>query len=180
VRPPRELWLLGLVAFACLQIEGATGDWSAVYLRDDLGAAPGVAALGFLAFSVAMTLARVFADRVVAALGDISVVRAGRAGRRRLRARVADRQPAAAIAGAACLGLGMAGVVPIVFRAAGNVAGVGPGVALAAVSSMGYLGFLVGPPVIGGLAELTSRCNRAELAGAVGAIVALSAGRLRS
>ena len=60
-----------------------------------------------------------------------------------------------AIAGFACLGAGMSTVVPIVFRAAGAVPGLAAGLGLAAVSSMGYLGFLVGPPVIGGVAELT-------------------------
>src|SRR5882724_11610700 len=62
--------------------------------------------------------------------------------------------PVAAIVGFACLGAGMSGVVPIVFRASGHVPGMAAGVGLAAVSSMGYLGFLVGPPTIGGLAEL--------------------------
>jgi hypothetical protein len=60
------------------------------------------------------------------------------------------------IAGFACLGAGMAAVVPIVFRAAGAVPGIAPGLGLAAVSSMSYLGFLVGPPLIGAVAELTS------------------------
>jgi MFS family permease len=170
VRPPRRLWLLGLVAFAGLQVEGATGDWSAVYLRDELGAGAGMAALGFTAFSVAMTAGRLAGDRVVAARGNLWVVRAGgtlaAAG---FGLALLAAAPAAAIAGCVCLGLGMAGVVPVVFRAAGSTPGVAPGVALAATSTTGYFGFLVGPPVIGGLAELTG------LPVALGYVVALSA-----
>jgi MFS family permease len=155
LRPPRRLLALGALAFACLLIEGASADWSGVYLRDELGTTAAVAALGFTAFSVTMTLGRIFGDRLVDRFGSTTVVRAGgsiAAVGFGLALLVA--QPAAAIAGFACLGAGMSGVVPIVFRASGHVPGMAAGVGLAAVSSTGYLGFLVGPPTIGGLAEL--------------------------
>jgi MFS family permease len=155
VRPPRGLLALGALAFACLLIEGASADWSAVYMRDELGTTAAVAALGFTAFSVTMTLGRVFGDRLVDRLGPPTVVRAGgtlaAAG---FGLGLLAGSPVAAIAGFACLGAGMSGVVPIVFRASGHVPGMAAGVGLAAVSSTGYLGFLVGPPTIGGLAEL--------------------------
>jgi MFS family permease len=77
--------------------------------------------------------------------------------------------PVPAIAGFACLGAGMSGVVPIVFRASGQVPGMTAGVGLAAVSSTGYLGFLIGPPTIGGLAELLG------LPAALGVLVLLAA-----
>ena len=155
VRPPRRLLALGLLAFACLLIEGASADWSAVYLRDELGTTVAIAAIGFTSFSITMTLGRIFGDRLVDRFGPEAIVRAGGAiaavgfGLALLAA-----TPVAAIAGFACLGAGMSGVVPIVFRAAGHIPGMPPGVGLAAVSSTGYLGFLVGPPMIGGLAEL--------------------------
>jgi MFS family permease len=69
VRPPRRLWALGALAFACLLIEGACADWSGVYLDKDLDAGAAVAALGFAAFSVTMVLGRLFGDRLVNALG---------------------------------------------------------------------------------------------------------------
>lgn len=155
VRPPAKLIPLGLLAFACLLIEGASGDWSGVYLRDELGTSAAVAALGFTAFSVTMTAGRIVGDRLVSRFGSVSVVRAGgaiAAGGFALALVVAT--PVAAIAGFACLGAGMSGVVPIVFRSAGHVGGMAPQLGLAAVSSTGYLGFMVGPPVIGGIAEL--------------------------
>jgi MFS family permease len=155
VRPPRKLWALGALAFACLLIEGASADWSGVYIKDELGTGPGFAALGFTAFSVTMTLGRIFGDRLVTALGSARLVRAGG-----LVAAVgfggalALSAPAAALVGFACLGAGMSSVVPIVFRAAGQVPGIASGVSLSAVSSIGYLGFVAGPPAIGGIAEL--------------------------
>jgi MFS family permease len=155
VRPPRRLLALGALAFACLLIEGASADWSGVYLRDELGTTAAVAALGFTAFSVTMTLGRIFGDRLVDRFGPQGIVRAGGSvAAVGFGVMLAVAQPAAAIVGFACLGAGMSGVVPIVFRAAGHVPGMTAGVGLAAVSSTGYLGFLVGPPTIGGIAEL--------------------------
>jgi len=156
VRPPRRLLALGALAFACLLIEGASADWSAVYLRDELGTAAATAALAFTAFSVTMTLGRLVGDRLVNRFGPQTIVRAGGA----LAAigfglGLAISEPIAGIVGFACLGAGMSGIVPIVFRASGRVPGMAAGVGLAAVSSTGYLGFLVGPPTIGGIATLT-------------------------
>ena len=116
-----------------------------------------------------MTLGRVFGDRLVDRFGPEAVVRAG-GGIAAIGFGLAllASAPPAAIAGFACLGAGMSGVVPIVFRAAGHVPGMPPGVGLAAVSTTGYLGFLVGPPTIGGLAELMG------LPAALGVIVVLA------
>jgi MFS family permease len=176
VRPPRRLLALGGLAFACLIIEGASADWSAVYLRDELGTTAAIAALGFTAFSVTMTLGRLFGDRLVDRFGPQAVVRFGGA----LAAvgfglGLAVAQPVAAIIGFACLGAGMSGVVPIIFRASGHVPGMAAGVGLAAASSMGYLGFLVGPPTIGGLAELTGLPTALILLVALAGTVALLA-----
>ena len=155
VRPPRRLLALGALAFACLLIEGASADWSAVYLRDELGTSAAVAAIGFTSFSITMTLGRVFGDRLVDRFGPEAIVRAG-GGLAAVGFGLAllAAAPVPAILGYACLGAGMSGIVPIVFRASGQVPGMAAGIGLAAVSSTGYLGFLVGPPTIGGLAEL--------------------------
>jgi MFS family permease len=168
-RPPRRLWALGALAFACLLIEGASADWSGVYLADELGTGPALAALGFTAFSVTMTAGRLVGDRLVEAAGAVRVVRAGgllaAAG---FGLTLVTARPAAALVGFACLGAGMASIVPIVFRAAGSVPGLAAGIALAAVSSVGYLGFVAGPPVIGVVAELL------ELPAALGVVVVLA------
>lgn len=170
VRPPRRLWALGALAFACLVIEGASADWSGVYIKSELGAGAGFAALGFTAFSVTMTLGRLVGDRLVAGVGSVRLVRLGgliaAAG---FGVALAVSAPAAALVGFACLGAGMSSVIPIVFRAAGHVPGMASSVSLSAVTSVGYLGFVAGPPAIGGLAELTS------LPVALGVLVLLAA-----
>jgi MFS family permease len=174
VRPPRGLLALGGLAFACLLIEGASSDWSGVYLRDELGTSAAIAALAFTAFSVTMTLGRLFGDRLVDRLGPELVVRAG-GGIAAIGFGVGllVAEPVAGIIGFACLGAGMSGVVPIVFRASGHVPGMAAGVGLAAVSTMGYLGFLVGPPTIGGIAQLTSLPSALVVLVLLAAIVAL-------
>jgi MFS family permease len=170
VRPPRRLWALGALAFACLLIEGASADWSGVYIKDELGTGPGVAALGFTAFSVTMTLGRIFGDRLVTALGSVRLVRIGGAvAAVGFGLALLASTPVAAFVGFACLGAGMSSVVPIVFRTAGNVPGIPSSIGLSAVSSVGYLGFVVGPPAIGGIAELIG------LPSALGLLVVLAA-----
>jgi len=157
VRPPRRLWALGAVAFACLLAEGAAADWSAVYVKDALGGAPAVAALAFAAFSVTMTAGRLLGDRLTARLGPDRLLRSGGLlGGLGLGLALLASSPAAALVGFACLGAGLSAMVPTVFRGAGDVAGMPAGVALAAVSTLGYTGFLAGPPAIGLLSELTS------------------------
>jgi MFS family permease len=176
VRPPRRLWALGALAFACLLIEGASADWSGVYIKDELGTGPGPAALGFTAFSVTMTVGRIFGDRLVARLGSVRLVRAGGlVAALGFGIALVASSPAAALVGFACLGAGMSSIVPIVFRAAGQVPGIASGVSLSAVSSIGYLGFVAGPPAIGGIAELVGLPTALAVLVVLAAVVALLA-----
>jgi len=157
VRPPRRLWALGAVGFSCLLAEGAAADWSAVYVEDSLGGAAAVGALAFGAFSVAMTVGRLLGDRLAERFGPERLLRGGGLlGGAGLGLALLVATPVAALAGFLCLGAGLSAMVPTVFRGAGHVAGMPPGVALAAVSTLGYTGLLAGPPVIGLVAELTS------------------------
>jgi hypothetical protein len=154
-RPPRRLAVLGLLAFCCLFAEGAAADWSAVYAAGPLDAGPGVAALGFAAFSLTMTAGRLVGDRLTAHWGAVVLTRRGGAlAACGLAAALVARHPAAAVVGFACVGAGLASVVPVVFRAGGSTPGIPPGVGISAVSTIGYLGFLVGPPSIGLAAKL--------------------------
>ena len=156
-RPTRALAALGLLAFCCLLAEGAAADWSAVYVEDSLSAPAAQGALAFAAFSATMALGRLVGDRLVAALGPVRLVRAsGTLAGVGLGIAVLVGSPGAAIAGFALLGAGLSVVVPVVFRSAAAAPGSAPGPSLAAVSTLGYLGFLAGPPIVGALAELTS------------------------
>jgi len=156
-RPPRALLAIGVIAFAALLAEGAATDWSVLYVNDSLGASAATGALVFAGFQLTMTAGRLVGDRVTAALGPVAVVRGGglvaAAG---LGAALVLAHPVAAFLGFACLGIGLAVVFPVALRAATQQPGVTAGPALAAVSTMGYLGFLIGPPIIGALASATS------------------------
>ena len=145
---------LAALAFAGLIVEGAMADWGAVYLREVLFATPAVAALGFGAFQAAMAAARFGADALTARLGDRRLVAAGAlvATLGLGTVLVAPGVPVA-VGGFAVVGLGLAAVIPALFRAAARAPGVGPGVGIAAVTSSGYLGFLAGPPALGFVAE---------------------------
>jgi MFS family permease len=150
VRPPRTLLVLGAAAFCTMLAEGAAADWSAVYLSHSLRAAAALAALGYTVFSLAMVVSRMLGDRLNLRVGPVSLVRGGgvlaAAG---LAVALADGTTAAALAGFAAMGAGLGVVVPVLFRAAGSIRDIPAGVAVAAVSTIGWLGFLAGPPAIG-------------------------------
>jgi MFS family permease len=171
-RPPRRVWALGALAFASLLIEGASADWSGVYLKDELGTGAAVAALGFTAFSVTMTIGRLVGDRLTERLGAVTIVRTGGlVAAVGFGAALLTAHPAAALVGFACLGAGMSCVVPIVFRAAGHVPGVPAGIAVSAVTTIGYFGFVAGPGIIGALAEVAGLPPALAVIVVLGAIV---------
>ncbi len=154
-RPSLALLLPGVVALAGLLAEGAMGDWSAVYLSASLGAGTTMAAAAFAAFSVMMAAGRFTGDRLVAKLGGDLVVRAGGAlAACGLGLTLVLGHAVAAVLGFGLVGAGLSCVFPVVLSSAARTPGVAPSAAIAAVCTIGYLGFLVGPPAIGGLAEL--------------------------
>ena len=164
---PRGLLLLmGLLIFAGMLAEGVMYDWSVLYLKQEVGMPQAQAAIGYAVFSAAMAgtrfggdaLRQRFSERallfwgaalsacamaVVLVAGSVSLVAV---------ASVAT----VAFVGFAMVGSGLALVVPILFSAATRVPGVSPAAAIAAVSSIGYAGFMVGPPLIGGIAQHSS------------------------
>ncbi len=149
-RPSGILVALGTVAICVMMGEGAMADWSAIYLRRVLNSSDGIAALGYAAFSVAMAVGRLSGDWVAATIGPVKVVRfGGLTAAAGLLLAIGGQHPALALLGFACVGIGFAAVVPLVFSAAGRVPGVAANVALSSVTTLGYLGFLIGPPLIG-------------------------------
>ena len=155
--PPRSLWGLGAIAFCSSIGEGAMADWSALYLHDSLGTRVSVAATGYAVFSLAMLAGRFSGDRLVARFGTGSVVRTGGAvAALGLTLGLAFHTLSAALVGFGMMGLGLSVVVPSVFSAAGRHPTIPRGTAIAAVATMGYSGFLAGPPTLGWLAELAS------------------------
>ena len=170
VRPTRALAGLGIVAFCVLLGEGAVSDWSAVYLAGTLGSGPALAAAGFAAFSLTMALGRLVGDKLTERLGPVTLVRSGGLlAALGLGASLLVAQPLVALLGFACAGAGFSIVFPLALSAAGRTRDTLPGPAIAAVATAGYFGFLVGPPLIGFLAEWTN------LGAALYTVVALSA-----
>jgi MFS family permease len=176
--PTGRLLPLAVIALVVLMAEGAVADWSAVHLRQELGAAAGTAGLAFTAFSLTMVVGRLLGDRVVATWGRVRAVRvsASIAMAGGLVVALASSVPVV-VAGYAALGIGLACVVPLVLVAAAGD-DPEPGPALAAVSTPGYVGFLLGPPVIGGLAELVGLGTALALLPVLLAGVAVLAGRV--
>ena len=179
-RPTRALLGLGIISFCVLLGEGAMGDWSAVYLDDTLRTGPGFAAAGFAAFSLAMAFGRLFGDRLTELLGPATLVRAcGAIAAVGLGIALAVAQPLVALAGFACAGAGFSIIFPTALSAAGRTAGpTGP--ALAAVTTAAYTGFLVGPPFIGFLAELTGLGYSLYLVVALSTAVIILAGAVNT
>jgi hypothetical protein len=179
--PRGPLIALGMLVLCSLMAEGAIGDWAAVYIRDNLAASAGFAALGFAAFSLAMAAGRFRGDRVVRHCGGPTVLAAGSGvAALALAAGLWLGNPITALIGFAAVGLGLANAVPILFSTAGTIPGVLPELAIAAVSTAGYSGFLLGPPVIGVVAKhFTLGAGLAVMAFAL-AIIALGGANLAS
>ncbi|WP_051320427.1 MFS transporter [Cupriavidus sp. amp6] len=151
----RALWLLGVLAFLGLIGEGAMYDWTSVYMRDVTAAPAGWISLGYAAFSGGMACGRFGGDRLRARLGDGATL-AGSAwlGFAGIVLALVVPLPLAALAGFTLMGLGAANMVPIFFVAASRLPGVAPAEAIARVARFAYLGLLLGPVLIGGVAHL--------------------------
>lgn len=155
--PRGVLGLLGLLAAVALLAEGAMYDWSVLYLQQETGAAPALAALGFASFSAAMAAARFGGDWLRARVGAAQLLGAsGLLAAAAMATVLLARDPLVALIGFAVVGFGFANVVPILFSAAARVPGVAPADGIAAVSSLGYFGMVAGPPLVGGVAQASS------------------------
>jgi MFS family permease len=153
-RYPIRLVALAAIAFCMLVSEGAMADWTGVYLVQEMKASPGFAAQGFAVFSAAMAICRFFGDRITRRLGRVRTVRiASLAGAAGLVAALLAPSAEWALPGFALTGAGFSVIVPIVFAAGGRLENISPGAGIAAVTGFGYVGFLMGPPVIGYLSE---------------------------
>jgi hypothetical protein len=156
-RPTRRLLGLGSIAVLSALAEGATADWSALYMSDALGVGAGLAGGGFAAFSLMMGTGRALGDRLIAAWGPVAVARRGAAlAAISLGGALAAGHPLVAVAGFAGLGAGLSCVFPLALSAAGRAPGVTTAAGIAAVSTTGYLGFVAGPPLIGAVAEVAT------------------------
>lgn len=155
--PHRSLWVLGIIALCTAVGEGAMSSWSALYLNRHLGTTEDVAALGYAAFSLAMLTGRFSGDRFVTAWDPAKLIRrSGSLAAIGLGIASVLDEPWSMLIGFVFVGLGLAVVYPLVFSAAGNHPTLPRGQAVAGTATVGYTGFLAGPPILGWVAQATS------------------------
>ncbi|MFB0617883.1 MFS transporter [Streptomyces sp. AGS-58] len=173
--------LLATLALLVMLCEGAANDWSALHLKDIVGAPASTAAFAYGTFAAAMTIGRLLTDRLVARFGSMTILRHGAA-----TAAVGITVAAvsvwiwAAFAGWALFGLGLSGCVPQLFSAAGHADSSAAGANVSRVAGLGYVGMLAGPAVIGWLTHLVVLNHAFLLLTLLCAITAVAAGTLRT
>ncbi|MGW0150156.1 MFS transporter [Streptomyces sp. NPDC003333] len=176
-----RVWLLAVLALMVMLCEGAANDWSALHLKDVLGASTTTAAFGYGTFAAAMTTGRLLADRLAARFGSLAILRYG--------AVVAGAGITlvafgpwlwAAFTGWALFGLGLSGCVPQLFSAAGHADPAAAGANVSRVAGLGYVGMLAGPAVIGWLTHLVALNHTFVLLTLLCVATAVGAGVLRT
>jgi predicted MFS family arabinose efflux permease len=177
--PTRPVLLIGLVGLCSVFGEMAGTDWSAFYVRNELGGSASTAAFAVSAFAVSMATVRLMGDRVIRRLGPVRTVRiSGACAFVGAITVVLAPDLAVGLLGFALLGIGLAVVVPLVFAAAGRV-GAHPARSVAGVAVVAYGSGLVAPGVIGGIASASSLTTSFCVVAALVGVIALAAGVLR-
>ena len=157
VRPDSALMKLGLIAFSCMVCEGTMFDWSGVYFQKVVAAPKELITLGYAAFMGTMASGRFIGDFMVTRFGSRKVLEAsGILITTGLLIAVLFPTIILATIGFLFVGFGVSSVIPLVYSAAGKSKTMSPGMALAAVSTIGFFGFLMGPPLIGLIAQAFS------------------------
>lgn len=172
--PRGRLMSLAVLAFFALFCEGAMGDWGAIFLEGEVGVSASSAAFGYSAYAMAMTIGRFAGDGLVARIGSFTLLRASALSvASGLGVALTLKSHTAAIAGFVFAGLGLANMVPILFRSAGREERAGG--AIASVATVGSFGFLIGPPLIGTLSRAVGLSHALTVVVAFGVMIAACA-----
>ncbi|WP_413723320.1 MFS transporter [Sodalis sp. RH23] len=179
VRPRGKVLFIGMLCFILFLAEGAMLDWSALFLTVERGLDSARGGLGYVLFSIAMTVGRLNGDRLINAIGRFRTLAAGSlcasAG---LWLAIFIDQPLVTLLGFMLVGLGAANLVPLLFSVVGTQTDMPPNLALAAISGVGYAGILAGPALIGFIAHLTSLFTAFGCVALLLLVVTLSARRV--
>ncbi len=179
--PDKKIMQLGLIAFGCLVCEGTMFDWSGVYFKKVVQAPAALHTLGYSLFMGCMAAGRFVADKVVMRTGTRRMLQgSGIAMATGLMLAVLWPGIVPASIGFVMVGFGVSSVVPMVYSQAGQSKTMHPGQALAAVSTVGFLGFMAGPPLIGFVAEASSLRWSFALVALIGLSTTVLAGTLKS
>jgi len=156
-KPDSNILKLGFIAFASLITEGTMFDWSGVYFKTVVTVPEALTTMGSIAFMATMAGGRFAADRFVTRFGISRILQcSGIISTSGLLLAVMFPNIYTATIGFLMVGIGVSSVVPLVLALAGKSKTLSPGIAIAAVSTVGFLGFLIGPPMIGFIAQATS------------------------
>ncbi|MGY6521443.1 MAG: MFS transporter [Mongoliitalea sp.] len=179
-KPDGLLLRVGGIAFLGMMAEGCMFDWSGVYFKKVVAIEEGLVALGYVSFMGAMASGRFITDRIINKIGRLPLIRiSGGLIFSGLIVSVLFPVPVVATIGFLLVGFGVAAIVPIAYSTAGRSKLYSPGVALAMVSTISFFGFLIGPPLIGYIAELSSLKTSFTLVAMAGlGIMALSSVRV--
>lgn len=177
-RPDRSLVYLGLIAFCCMICEGAMSDWSGVYFQKVIQPGKNLVTIGYTAFTCTMATGRFVGDWAATRIGKQKTLQlSGILTAAGLLLAVILPYFATAVLGFLLVGAGVSSVVPLVYSTAGKSKILSPGVAIAAVSTIGYLGFLFGPPIIGFIAQVSNLRISLGLVALLGSVIAVIATR---
>lgn len=178
--PDRSLINLGMIAFCSMICEGAMFDWSGVYFQKVIQPPHGLVAIGYTAFMSTMASGRFLGDWLATKWGIKRILQiSGTLTTAGLLTAILFPWLFPALAGFLLVGAGVSSVVPLVYSAAGRSKVLSPGVALAAVSTIGYLGFLVGPPFIGFIAQAFNLRVSLGLIAVLGSVIVLIASKIK-
>ncbi|RAJ85665.1 fucose permease [Chitinophaga dinghuensis] len=179
-KPDRFLLILGIIAFCSMICEGTMFEWSIIYFRKVLKIDPSFAVASSFAFMTTMATGRFIADSLRTRFGAKKMlIMSGLLTASGLMIAVIFPYFFTAIFGFMLVGLGVCSVVPLVYSAAGTTKLMSPGMALATVSTIGYLGFLCGPPLIGYVAQLSSLSVSFTMIAVMGALIAVMSSRIK-
>lgn len=155
IKPDKAVWLLGFIAFSSMICEGAMADWSGVYFQNVVHSPAAYKTLGYVAFTATMATGRFLGDWLITKFGVKRILQiSGLLIASGLSIAVIFPYLSSAITGCLLVGFGTSCVVPMVYAMAGRSKTMSPALALAAVSTISFVGFLMGPPVIGFIAQL--------------------------
>jgi len=180
-KPDQDLFQLGIIAFCSMASEGIMFDWSGIYFKDIVKAPPSLVILGYTSFMIMMATGRFIADYLIAKIGKKLLMQiCGVLISSGLFMAVLMPYLVSSTIAFMMVGLGVSSIVPTVYSAAGRHPIIPPGIAIATVSSVGFLGFLMGPPLIGHISEAFGLRYSFALIGIFGIGITLLVSKIRA
>lgn len=180
VKPDHYLLILGIIAFSCMICEGAMYDWSGVYFAKEVKVSPNKVTIGFTAYTLATTSGRIAGDWIAQKLGAVKLlVVSGILSAGGLVLSVMFPTVIFAALGFFLVGLGVSNIIPMVYSRAGKSTSMQPSMAIASVSTLGFMGFLTGPPLIGFVAGASSLRISFGIIACMGILIIIMAKKLK-